>query len=406
MNNQIANYKHEIKLRLVRSLPANIQDVDPAAVKKVIRKITESVVKNKLDSNEKQQIAETLSSEILGHGPIDILLKDPLVTEIMINGHNQIYAERKGKLCLTDIKFSNDEQLLSFIDKILSSAGRRVTELEPYADARLNDGSRVNVVRSPISVIPIVTIRKFDFHTLNIQELIQLDTLNSQIANFLQACVKERTNIIISGGTGAGKTTLLNTLGCFIPKDERVIIIENTRELHLEHPHVVSMECRPPSIDGKGEIALRQLVKNSLHMRPSRIILGEVRGDEALDVIQAMNTGQQGSLCTIHSNSCIDCLERLQVLTLLGNSNITSEVAMRQTILAVDLIIQMARLKNGSRKIMEIAEVVKNNEPIFSLRKIFVRKGGKMVYTGTPPSFYARLKEDGYPDPLFENSKK
>jgi len=406
MNKQITNYKDQIKLKLIRSLPTNLKEIEPDIVRNIIRKITESIVKNKLDFNEKEELFESISSEILGHGPIDSLLKDPLITEIMINGCNQIYAEKKGKLSLTAINFYNNDQLLSFVDKILSSAGRRVTELEPFVDARLSDGSRINVVRPPISVIPIVTIRKFNFHTLNIQELIQLNTLNSQISSFLAACVKEQINIIISGGTGSGKTTLLNTLGCFIPKDERVVIVENTRELHLEHPHVVSLECRPPSIDGKGEITLRQLVKNSLHMRPNRIILGEVRGEEALDVIQAMNTGQQGSLCTIHSNSCIDSLERLQVLTLLGNSNISSEVAMKQTILAIDLIVQMARLKNGERKIMEVAEVTKNNASIFTLRRIFVREGEKIIYTGTPPSFYNKLKLDGYTNPLFENNKK
>ncbi|MCK5494004.1 MAG: CpaF family protein, partial [Candidatus Omnitrophica bacterium] len=278
MNKQITNYKHQIKLKLIRSLPTNLKEIEPDIVRNIIRKITESIVKNKLDFNEKEELFESISSEILGHGPIDSLLKDPLITEIMINGCNQIYAEKKGKLSLTAINFYNNDQLLSFVDKILSSAGRRVTELEPFVDARLSDGSRINVVRPPISVIPIVTIRKFNFHTLNIQELIQLNTLNSQISSFLAACVKEQINIIISGGTGSGKTTLLNTLGCFIPKDERVVIVENTRELHLEHPHVVSLECRPPSIDGKGEITLRQLVKNSLHMRPNRIILGEVRG--------------------------------------------------------------------------------------------------------------------------------
>ena len=366
------NLKQEVKIRLIRHLPANISKTNQTDVLQLIRKTTESIVKNRLNSEEKEKLVKDLISEILGFGPIDSLLRDPSITEIMINGPKQIYIEQNGKLLHINIQFRDNEHLFSFIDKVLSDAGRRATELEPYVDARLTDGSRVNIVKPPISLSPLITLRKFNFHTLTIDELLGLGTLNKEIADFLDTCIKAKKNIIISGGTGAGKTTLLNSLTSFIPKEERIIVIENTRELHINHPHVISLECRPSSITGKGEITLHQLAKNSLHMRPDRIILGEIRGEEALDVIQAMNTGQEGSLCTIHSNSCLDCMERLQILTLMANSNISSEVAIRQVVLAVDLIIQMSRLKDGSRKIIQISEVIKNKKTTFSLKDIFV----------------------------------
>ncbi len=366
------NLKQEVKVRLIRHLPANISKIDQTGVLQLIRKTTESIVKNKLNNEEKEKLIEDLISEILGFGPIDSLLKDPSITEIMINGPKQIYIEQNGKLLRINTLFRDNEHLFSFIDKMLSNAGRRATELEPYVDARLADGSRINIVKPPISPFPLITLRKFNFHTLTIAELLDLGTLDKKTANFLDTFIKAKKNIIISGGTGAGKTTLLNSLASFIPKEERIVVIENTRELHINHPHVVSLECRPASITGKGEITLHQLAKNSLHMRPDRIILGEIRGEEALDVIQAMNTGQAGSLCTIHSNSCLDCMERLQILTLMANSNISSEVAIRQVVLAIDLIIQMSRLKDGSRKIIQISEVIKTQKTIFSLKDIFV----------------------------------
>ena len=366
------NLKQEVKARLIKHLPDNISKTNRIDVSQLIRKITESIIKNRLNNEEKEKLIEDLTSEILGFGPIDSLLKDPSITEIMINGPKHIYIEQNGKLLHANIRFQDNNHLFTFIDKILSDAGRRVTELEPYVDARLADGSRINIVRPPISLFPLITLRKFNFHTLTMPELLSLGTLDKETANLLNTCIKAKKNIIISGGTGAGKTTLLNSLISFVPKEERIVVIETTRELHIDHPHVVSLECRPASITGKGEITLHQLAKNSLHMRPDRIILGEIRGEEALDVIQAMNTGQQGSLCTIHSNSCLDCMERLQILTLMANSNISSEVAIRQVVLAVDLIIQMSRLKDGSRKIIQISEVIKTKKTTFSIKDIFV----------------------------------
>jgi pilus assembly protein CpaF len=350
-----------------------------------------------LTHHEQDKILSEIISDLLGLGPIEKFLKDPNVTEIMVNGPKQVYIEKNGNIELTDIVFKDDAQLMYFIDKIVSPIGRRITEFEPYVDARLKDGSRVNIVKSPISSIgPLLTIRKFSHRIFTIEDLINLGTLDQFSAEFLKACVVSRLNILISGGASSGKTTLLNILGSFIPEGERVITIEDTRELRIPRVHTISLETRPPNIEGKGEITIGHLLKNSLHMRPDRIIIGEVRGEEVLDMIQAMNAGHEGSMATLHANSPLDALERLEILALMGSHNISIEVAKRQIISNINLVIHMVRFPDGSRKITQISEVIKSKE--YLLQDIFIfdeeiNQPGKLKLTGKIPTFYPRLKK-------------
>jgi len=362
-----------------------------------------------LSRSQKDDVVSEVVSELIGLGPIEQLLKDPQVLEIMINGPHQIYIEKEGRIVPTPIKFNNQEHLMYFVDKILSPIGRRVTELDPYVDARLADGSRVNIVRSPIALRgPIVTIRKFSKYVLTMEDLTNLGTLSKEVAFFLEACVKARLNILISGGAGSGKTTTLNVLGSFIPKEERIIVIEDIAELKIDKEHVINLETRPANIEGKGEITIRSLVKNALHMRPDRIIIGEVRADEVLDMLQAMNTGHDGSMATLHANSAEEALERLEMLTLMGAANITAQVAKKQIIYGVNLIIHLVRLSDGSRKIMRICEVAKEKTGDFSLRDIFILEGPSgaglrhLQFTGIVPNFYSRLKQSGFAVEPFE----
>ena len=346
-----------------------------------------------LSHGQQEELLSDVISYLLGLGPIDKLLKDPDVTEIMVNGPKQVYIEKEGQLHLTEVTFRDDEHLSYFIEKIISPLGRRITEFEPYVDARLPDGSRVNIVRSPVSSAgQILTIRKFSHRVLTIEDLIRSGTLDEITAEFLKACIVARLNILISGGASSGKTTLLNALGAFIPDGERVIVIEDTKELRFPKTHTIYMETRASNIEGKGEITIRHLLRNSLHMRPDRIIVGEVRSDEVLDMIQAMNTGHDGSMTTLHANSPLEAMDRLEVLALMGSVNISSEVAKRQIISAVDLVIHMARLPGGSRKITQIDQVLKEEE--YNLQDIFVFEGeeGKLKPTGKLPIFYIKLK--------------
>jgi len=361
-----------------------------------------------LKPQEEDELLSEVVSELLGLGPIDKLLKDPTVSEVMVNGPGKVYVERRGMLELTDVTFKDNQRLAYFVEKIISAMGRRITELEPYVDARLKDGSRVNVVSSPISSIGlIVTIRKFSHRQFNMDDLIKFGTLNQAIADFLKACVKARVNIMVSGGAGSGKSTLLNIMGAFLPTGERILTIEDTRELHFVHDHTLYLETRPSNIEGKGEITIRELVKNALHMRPDRIIIGEVRGDEVLDMIQAMNTGHDGSMTTLHANSPLEAMDRLEVLTLMGSSNLSSEVAKRQVINAVDMIVHMTRFPDGSRKLTHVSQVIKHRE--YELEDIFLydENIGKVKFTGKAPFFYNKLKQKaGYANDDFEKAKQ
>lgn len=372
---------------------------DRSEFKRVVEAAFKTVIKeNKIVLNRQDQdeLLSEVISYFIGFGPIEKLLKDPLVSEIMVNGPSQIYIERNGNLELTDIVFENEAQISYLIENIISPMGRRVSEFEPFVDARLKDGSRVNIVRSPVSRIgPILTIRKFSYRVLRIEDLINLGSINRAAAEFLKVCVIARINILISGGAGTGKTTFLNALIDFIPENERLITIEDTRELIISRKHTVPMETRPFNIEGKGEISMRDLFKNALHMRPDRIIAGEVRGEEVLEMIQAMNTGHEGSMTTLHASSPLEAMDRLEILALMGNSNMSSEVARRQITGAVDLVVYLSRFPDGSRKVVQISEVVKSKD--YSIQDIFVYDDSSKTLKSTniKPYFADKLSKFG-----------
>ena len=406
MNEHLKNVKDNVIRQLVEreeELDINYADFNESSFPRKIETLVKAILKNDkivLSESDHDKLLGEITSYLIGWGPINSLLKDPDVSEIMVNGPHEIYVEKKGNLELTDLEFKDEHQLEFFIEKIVSPLGRRVSQFEPYVDARLEDGSRVNIIKAPVSNMgSILTIRKLNFRKLNLQDLVELKTLSLAVAEFLEACVKARINILISGGAGSGKTTLLNALGSLIPNSERVITIEDTRELSLERGHTIPLETRTANIEGKGEITIRYLIRNALHMRPDRIIVGEVRSEEVLDIIQAMNTGHEGSLTTLHANSALEALDRLEVLSLLGNSNMSGEVAKRQIISAIDLIVQIQRLSDGSRKIVQISEVIKSREDKlkeYQLQDIAVLNDktsqGASVFTNIAPSFYSQLK--------------
>ena len=317
---EVNELKEKIKKEIIRRAGKVSAHVPGESIESNVEALINSIIKrdreiSHLTQTQQAEIVRQIKNEILGLGPIEELLRDPSVTEIMIDSPTQVCVERNGKIELTDINLRDEEWLLYFIDKILAPLGRRVTQFEPYVDARLKDGSRVNVIRSPLSLTgTVLTIRKFNRTVLSMQDLISAQTLNQDVANFLQASVIGRSNIIIAGGTSSGKTTTLNILLSFVPAEERIIIIEDTVELHLEHRFLVRLETRMPNVEGKGEVTIRELLKNSLHMRPDRIIVGEVRGGEVIDMLQAMNVGHEGSMTTIHANTPEDCLTRLEIM--------------------------------------------------------------------------------------------
>ena len=334
-----------------------------------------------LNHQERAKVVADLKNEIMGLGPLEPLLADPTISEIMVNGHQNVYVERRGRLELTDIRLSDDAQLMKIIDKIVSRVGRRIDESTPLADARLPDGSRVNAIIPPLALDgPALTIRRFAVVPLQMPDLLETNTLTPAMAELLSALVKVKCNIIISGGTGSGKTTLLNILSGYIPQNERIVTIEDTAELQLQQDHVVRLETRPPNIEGKGEITMRALVKNSLRMRPDRIILGEVRSSEVIDMLQAMNTGHDGSLTTIHANTPRDAMARLENLVGLGGINLPSK-ALRQLIASsVHFIIQISRLSDGTRKVTSIEEIIGMEGDVITAQEIYNFKR-----TGTTP---------------------
>ncbi|MBU0549703.1 MAG: CpaF family protein [Candidatus Omnitrophica bacterium] len=399
----LKEFKEKIKLEIV----SRIDKTYFTASEEVIRQRIEVLFNNSIKKNrefslfsrlEQQEILGQIINEMIGLGPLEELLRDDSITEIMIDGPKQVCVERSGKIERTDITFKDDEHLLYLVDKILAPLGRRLTQLEPYTDARLPDGSRVNVIRSPLSLNgTVLTIRKFNRQVLNVSELVKLTALSQEAADFLQACVKARFNILISGGTSSGKTTVLNAALSFLSPDERVITIEDTVELHLGCRYLVRLETRSPNIEGKGEVTIRDLLKNALHMRPDRVIVGEVRGEEVLDMLQAMNIGHEGSMTTIHANSPEDCLNRLETMALMGQPNLTIDLLRRQILSAVNLIIQQKRFSDGRRKMTKISELgqVKNQDKLeYQLKDIFVldRNSEELVAADSPPSFYRILK--------------
>ncbi len=348
------------------------------------------------------QMLERVTADIIGYGPIEPLLKDPDITEIMVNGFDQIYVERFGKIEKTDVKFENDAHILRVIDRIVSPIGRRVDESSPMVDARLPSGYRVNATIPPLSMNgPVLTIRKFAARPFTIQDLIANKTLSEALAGFLQSCVEGRINMVVAGGTGSGKTTFLNVLSSFIPEEERVITIEDTAELQLSQEHVVRLEKRPPNIEGKGEITIRQLVINALRMRPDRIIVGECRGGEALDMLQAMNTGHDGSMTTVHSNSPRDALRRIETMVLMAGMELPLKAIREQVASSIELIVYMSRMKDGTRKVVQVTEVQGMESDTIVMQDIFKFKQtgyedgvvkGSLEPTGLRPRFMEKLK--------------
>jgi pilus assembly protein CpaF len=355
-----------------------------------------------LSRQERQRLFEQIVAEILGFGPIEPLLADESITEIMVNGPNKIYIERKGKLEKVNLTFESDDHLMRIIDRIVSPLGRRIDESSPYVDARLPDGSRVNAIIPPLALNgPTLTIRKFSKTPLTVDDLIRFGSITSEAVEFLRACVIARLNIIVSGGTGSGKTTFLNILSGFIPDDERIITVENAAELQLRQEHVVTLESRPPNIEGKGEVSIRDLVINCLRMRPDRIVVGECRGGEALDMLQAMNTGHDGSLTTAHANSPRDTLSRLETMVLMAGMDLPVRAIREQVASAVDLIIQQSRMQDGSRKVINITEVQGMEGDVIVMSDIFAfeqqgmeagRVIGRLKPTGIRPKFVERIE--------------
>ncbi len=402
--------KNKIQLRLIEELDlAALTGGATGAEKKdeirdrVLNYLAEEP---ELSVSERREVAESLLAEIVGFGPIQPLLDDPEISEIMINSPRQVYVERNGRLELTGVEFEDERHVMHLIEKIVAPLGRRIDESSPMVDARLPDGSRVNAIIPPLALKgPCVTIRKFARDPLTIEDLIRFGSMTREMAVFLEACVRARLNIVVSGGTGSGKTTLLNVLSSFIPGDERIITIEDAAELQLRQEHVVSLETRPANVEGRGEVSIRQLVRNALRMRPDRIVVGEVRGGEALDMLQAMNTGHDGSLTTGHANSPRDMLSRLETMVLMAGMELPVRAIREQIASALDLVIQTARLKDGTRRVTHITEVQGMEGDVIVLQDIFcyVQMGvgaeGKVIGefrpTGVKPKFHDRLLASG-----------
>ncbi len=356
---------------------------------------------------DREKVATELFNDIMGYGPIEVLVQDPSISEIMVNGPDKIYVEDKGKLKLTDLKFRDEDHLMNIINRIVSNVGRHVDEASPMVDARLADGSRVNAIIPPLSLIgPVLTIRKFGKKPITAQQLLKFGSLTPDMLHFLEACVKGKLNIVVAGGTGSGKTTLLNVLSSYIPEDERIVTIEDAAEVQLKQEHVITLEARPANLEGKGAVTIRNLVKNALRMRPDRIIVGEVRSEETLDMLQAMNTGHDGSLTTTHANSPRDTVARLETMVLMSGMELPLKAIRDQISSAIDLIVQQSRLRDGTRKITSITEVIGMEGDVVSMQDIFVYETdgtvdasgkfvGKFHATGVRPNCLEKIRGNG-----------
>jgi pilus assembly protein CpaF len=414
--------KSRIHDRLLDLLDFSLLDsLDRQLLRQEIIRLVEQVLAGEttpLNFRERERLVKEVQDEVLGLGPLEPFLQDSTISDILVNTHNQIYVERFGKLELTEARFKDDAHLRKIIDRIVSNVGRRIDESSPMVDARLLDGSRVNAIIPPLAIDgPILSIRRFAVDPLKLEDLVELKTLTREIGALLQMIVQARLNILISGGTGAGKTTLLNVLSGFIPADERIITIEDSAELQLRQEHVVRLETRPPNIEGRGQVTQRDLVRNSLRMRPDRIIVGEVRGDEAVDMLQAMNTGHDGSLTTVHANSPRDALLRVETMVSMAGLNIPTRFLRHYISSALNVIIQVSRLADGSRKLISLQEVTGMEADIINLQEIFTfeqtgmdAKGsvkGRFKATGIRPRFVEKLKARGILVPLdmFDPSK-
>jgi pilus assembly protein CpaF len=400
--------KTRVQNKLLSELDPSMDITRTEDVKRTIQELFEQILSEEnivLSRPERARLFEQIAAEILGLGPLQPLLEDDTITEVMVNGAKNIYIERKGKLHRVPVTFENNEHVLRIIDRIVAPLGRRIDESSPYVDARLQDGSRVNAVIPPISLVgPVLTIRKFSKNPITVEQLVQFGSISMEALQFLKACVEARLNIIISGGTGSGKTTLLNVMSGFIPDDERIITIENAAELQLRQEHVVTLESRPPNIEGRGEITIRDLVINSLRMRPERIIVGECRGGETLDMLQAMNTGHDGSMTTAHANSPRDALSRVETMCLMAGMDLPIRAIREQVASAIQVIVQQARMRDGTRKVITVAEVsgmegdVITMTDIFSFEQTGVEAGkviGLLRPTGLRPKFMDQIEAAG-----------
>jgi pilus assembly protein CpaF len=402
----------DLKVRVQNKL---LSELDPSMditrtddVRRTIQDLFEQILAEEnivLSRPERARLFEQIAAEILGLGPLQPLLEDDTISEIMVNGPKNVYIERKGRLHRVPVTFENNDHVMRIIDRIVAPLGRRIDESSPYVDARLQDGSRVNAVIPPISLVgPVLTIRKFSRNPITIEQLIQFGSITSEAVQFLKACVEARLNILISGGTGSGKTTLLNVMSSFIPNDERILTIENAAELQLRQEHVVTLESRPPNIEGRGEITIRDLVINALRMRPERIIVGECRGGETLDMLQAMNTGHDGSMTTAHANTPRDALSRVETMCLMAGMDLPVRAIREQVSSAVDLICQQERMRDGTRKVTTITEVSGMEGEVITMTDIFVfeqtgMENGKIVGrlrpTGLRPKFMEKIETAG-----------
>jgi pilus assembly protein CpaF len=400
--------KTRVQNKLLAELDPSMDVSQTMEVRKTIEELFENILAEErivLSRPERRRLFEQIVAEILGLGPIEPLLADETITEIMVNGAKNIYIERLGRIYREPASFETDDHLMRIIDRIVAPLGRRIDESSPYVDARLPDGSRVNAVIPPISLVgPTLTIRKFARNPITVEQLIEYGTLTAESIEFMKACVVSRINTIISGGTGSGKTTLLNVLSQYIPADERIITIENAAELQLRQEHVVTLESRPPNIEGRGEVTIQNLVVNSLRMRPDRIIVGEIRDEAALDMLQAMNTGHDGSMTTAHSNSPRDTLSRIETMTLMAGMDLPVRAIREQIASAIELIIHLERLRDGTRKVTHVAEIQGMEGDVITMTDIFVfeqtgLENGKVIGrlrpTGLRPKFIDKLEASG-----------
>jgi pilus assembly protein CpaF len=400
--------KFRIQTRVIQELDPKLDLTNQVEVRRQIEEIFSRVIDEEglaLTRAERVRMLEQITDEIIGLGPMEPLLRDDSVSEVMVNGPRQVYIERAGKLELTNVVFQNDDHAMRIIDRIIAPIGRRVDESSPMVDARLTDGSRVNAIIPPLSLVgPVITIRKFAASPFTTDDLVRFGTATPEMFDFLRACVEARLNIFVSGGTGSGKTTTLNVLSSFIPNDERIVTIEDAAELQLRQEHVVTLESRPPNIEGKGAIPIRELVRNSLRMRPDRIVVGECRSGEALDMLQAMNTGHDGSLSTGHANTPRDMLSRLETMVLMAGIDLPVRAIREQIASAVDLIVHQSRLKDGTRKIVNITEVQGMEGDTIVMQDVFVfeqsgvidgKIQGKLKATGIRPKFVEQFETMG-----------
>jgi pilus assembly protein CpaF len=400
--------KTRVQNQLLAELDPSMDITKTEDVRKSIQALFEQILSEEsivLSRPERARLFEQISAEILGLGPLQPLLDDESITEIMVNGAKNIYVERKGRIHRVPVTFESDDHVMRIIDRIVAPLGRRIDESSPYVDARLADGSRVNAVIPPISLVgPTLTIRKFAKVPITLEQLVQFGTLTPESLQFLKACVESRLNIVISGGTGSGKTTLLNILSTFIPSDERILTIENAAELQLRQEHVVTLESRPANIEGRGEITIRMLVVNALRMRPDRIIVGEIRDDAALDMLQAMNTGHDGSMTTLHSNSPRDTLSRLETMTLMAGMELPVRAIREQVSSAINLVVHQERMRDGSRRVTNITEVAGMEGDVITMMDLFVFEQtgfengkvlGRLRPSGLRPKFMDKIEASG-----------